>query len=196
MPKKPVIDDGFGDFDDGFGPPAKLEPLPEIKSPYWELPKKQKDASVDPDTILGEFVYRGRRVIHTTDKRFIHGAKTWGIQMPSGFVVRDDFDDYCLPVGEDVFFTPHEAIAAIEMMDVILPTIREGQFKKAESLEYAYREMRVHYRCYHAVHEAIKEIENTVFAAHKRDMNPTKDILKSLNTLRMYINNNRRVIHT
>jgi hypothetical protein len=89
--------------------------------------------------ILGELEYRGLRIIHTDDKNLVGQEDAAGFTITSGFVVRDEFDEPVMPIGMSWFYTPYDAIAAIEMRDLVVPAIKETQ--PATTLTYEWNLM-------------------------------------------------------
>lgn len=75
---------------------------------------------------MTEFTYRGYRVIQTTDPAIIRQSPDeYGFVPSCGFIVRDEFDENPFPVAFAWFYTPHDAIAAIEVLDTVLPSLAE-----------------------------------------------------------------------
>src|SRR5690606_28411683 len=67
-----------------------------------------------------EFEWRGYRIIHTTDKKLIGETKDrFGFPVTQGWIVRDCFDDNPIPPPTQWFYTPYDAIAAVEIVEAM-----------------------------------------------------------------------------
>lgn len=138
-----------------------------------------------PRDIIAECTHRGVRIVQTSDPRFVGQADCAGFKIDSGFVVRDEFDDFVLPVPMQWFYTPYDAIAAIEMRDTVLPTIKEAT--PATTLVYEYNLMWSFRQNYHYVHHALAKIQNALDDAAQFDENPARAIGDILHGLRQQI---------
>lgn len=137
-----------------------------------------------PRSNLGEMEWRGERIIHTDDVRLVGGIVA-GFAIAQGFVVRDAFDEPTLPVSMQAFFTPWDAIAAIEMRDTVLPTIKEHT--PTTTLVYEYNLMWAYRQNYWMVHHALQLIQNALDDAVAFDDNPARAVGDILHGLRQNI---------
>lgn len=150
-------------------------------TPIWFEPRKP-DLDPAPRDIIREREYRGQRIIQTRDTRFVGDKDAWGFSLDVGFIVRDEFDDYVLPVPMHAFYSPHDAIDAIEMRDTILPTIKADQ--PATTLVYEYQLMWSYRVNFSHTYGALKQIEKACLDARDFDENPREKVLDILNLLR------------
>jgi hypothetical protein len=140
--------------------------------------------TIDPKRIIQEVAYRDRRIVYTDDPKLVgsqHPDK-WGFTCDRGFVVLDDFDENVLPIGMHWFFTADDAAAAIEMLDLVLPTIKEDQ--PCTTLLYEYGLLRSYRREFGSVYHTIVMIQKDIDDAAAFEENPAESIKKRLHLLR------------
>lgn len=160
----------------------------------WNATKRRDSKPLPaPDNIIHEIEYRGMRVVCTDDKRLVgqsHPDK-WGFTTDRGYIVLDEFDDHVFPAGMHWFYTPDDAVSAIEMRDTILPTIKAGQ--PATTLLYEYGLMRTYRREFWLTYNAIQNIQRMCDNARDFDENPREEVLKELHLLRQNVAQGRSV---
>jgi hypothetical protein len=156
----------------------------------WKTPASAANKplpSPKPESIKHEVPYRGRRIVLTDDPRLV-GAPypdKWGFTTDQGFVVLDEFDEIEFPVGMHWFWTPDDAACAIELLDTILPTIKEGT--PATTLLYEHGIMRAYRREFWHVYHALADIRKACDDAVAFGDNPCEDIVKRLHFLRQQV---------
>lgn len=140
-----------------------------------------------PDNILHEVPYRGRRICATDDQRVIGSEykDKWGFTPCVGYVVLDEFDEIIFPIGMHWFYTPDDAASAIEMLDTILPTIKEGQ--PATSLRFEYGLMRQYRKEFWHTYNCIVKLQRAVDDAAAMEDDATPDVRKALHFLRQQV---------
>lgn len=147
----------------------------------------------DPKSIKHETSYRGYRIVQTDDPAVV-GSKfpdKHGFTIDVGFVVMDEFDEIVFPVGLHWFWTPEDAIAAIELLDTILPTIKEGT--PATTLLYEYGVMRAYRREFWHAYHALADIQKMCDDAAAFGDDPREDIVKRLHFLRQQVAQGRSI---
>jgi hypothetical protein len=137
--------------------------------------------------IIAEISYRDLRVIQTDDKHLVGQEDAAGFRVREGFVVRDDFDDAVLPPGLSWFYSPYDAIGAIEMRDLILPAIKESQ--PATTLTYEYNLMMQYRYKFPRVYAALNSLQVMCdeAATFGDDTLKAEDVRKLLHNLRVDI---------
>lgn len=133
--------------------------------------------SPEPGSVLGSTWHRGYEILHTTDPRFIGQVDVYGFKPTSGFIVRDDMGDYVLPIPMQWFYTPYDAVAAIEMMETAAP----------DSPVFQYGLMQAYRRNWWMVFGAMNKILDTCIDARELDDNPREDIYQILHVLRQSV---------
>jgi hypothetical protein len=133
-------------------------------------------------TVLGSTWYRDCEIIHTTDPRFIGNIDVYGFKPTSGFIVRDDMGDYVLPLPMQWFYTPYEAVAAIEMMEYAKPP---------SSPIFEYGIMQAYRRNWWMVFTTIEKILKTCVECRDLDENPREEIYDMLHLLRQNVASSR-----
>ena len=146
-----------------------------------------------PKTILHEVPYRDYRIVLTDDRRLVGSTypDKFGFAVDRGFVVLDSFDEHVFPAGVHWFYTPDDAVAAIEMLDSVLPTIKETQPATTHTHEYGV--MRSYRREFWQVFLALVKIQQKVDEAAQFDENPADDIRTILHTLRQAVAQGRSI---
>ena len=144
--------------------------------------KLTDDPTPAAGTVLGSTWHRDHEIIHTTDPRFIGTVDVYGFKPTSGFVVRDDMGDYVLPIGMQWFYTPYEAVAAIEMVEYAKPPT-------TPTFEYGL--MQAYRRNWWMVFVAIDKILKLCVEARDFDDNPGEEIYKELHALRQNVARSR-----
>lgn len=155
-------------------------------------PKDKPLPPPDPLSITHEFEYRGYRVVQTDDPAMLtaHPDK-WGFVPSQAYVVINAFDEHVMPIGMHWFYTPDDAVAAIEMLDTILPQIKEGQ--AFTTLLHEYGVMRAYRREFAEVYRTLLNIKAKIDAARAFDDNPAEDIDKELHLLRQNVARGRSI---
>lgn len=103
--------------------------------------------------VIASMSYRDYQIIQTDDPNLVGQADAVGFRIREGFVVRDAFGDPVFPIGMSWFYTPYDAISAVEMLDTILPQIKEGQ--PATSLQYEWGLLWQHRLRFHLVYATL-----------------------------------------
>lgn len=138
-------------------------------------PKKpDTDPTPRPGTVLGSMIYRGYEIIHTNDPRLVGDKNCAGFNITSGFIVRDDMGDTVLPNLLAWFYTPFDAIAAIQIMDM-LPDLQDGgRWPTTILYEYnkQYAQRRDFVMAFHTFHKIKKLCAQSV----EFDENPRDEI--------------------
>jgi hypothetical protein len=148
-----------------------------------------------PSNIIQEIEYRGYRIIQTDDKDWVaSGQDAYGFTNTRVFVIFDEFDEPAMPVGMMAHWTVHEAIAAIEMKDTVLPVITAGKW--ATSALYEFNLMRARRRHAWKTHASLATIKKLCTDAQAFDDNPTADILAELDNLSSFFNVQATQAHT
>lgn len=146
-----------------------------------------------PDNIIHEVEYRGRRICCTNDAKLVgqsHPDK-WGFTTDRGYVVLDDFDEHVFPAGMHWFYTPDDAACAVEMLDTILPTLKEGQ--PATTLMYEYGVMRRYRQEFWSTYHALALIQKTCDDALAFDEDATSAVRTTLHALRQAVAQGRSI---
>lgn len=99
---------------------------------------------------MKEIEWRGRRIVQMPYNKDLD---SYGFTMPVAFRVLDEFDDNALPLAQTWFWSPAEAISAIEMCDSIAP-----DKKWPTTAQYEYNYMMLYRRNHDAVYNALKKI--------------------------------------
>lgn len=134
-------------------------------------------------TVLGSTTYRGYEIIHTTDPRFIHAVvDIYGFKPTSGFIVRDDFGEYVMPIAMQWFYTPYDAVAAIEMLEYAKPPTTPL---------FEYTLMQAFRRNWWMVHTTMQKILKTCVECRDLDENPREEIYQLLHLLRQNVAQSR-----
>ena len=146
-----------------------------------------------PNNIIHEVPYRGRRIVCTDDTRLVGQAHpdSWGFTTDRGYVVLDEFDENVFPIGMHWFYTPDDAACAIEMLDHVLPTIKENT--PATTLLYEYGIMRQYRREFWHTYGAIARIQRACTEASQFDDNPLTTIQTELHALRQNVAQGRSI---
>lgn len=152
---------------------------------FPSVQKVRIDFSPAPGSILGECQHRGMRIIHTNDPRLVGQKDLAGFDITQGFVVLDEFDEPVLPPLMSWFYTPYDAIMAIEMRDVCMPDIKESQ--PATSFQYEYGLMWQYRQNFDQVYHALNRIQQACDDSVGFDENPRAEITKILHNLRQNI---------
>lgn len=140
-----------------------------------------------PKSIIKEMEYRGYRIIQTDDPAWLaSGADSYGFTNTCVFVVFDEFDEPALPVGLMSHWTIHEAIAAIEMRDTVLPEINAGKW--ASSALFEFNLLRARRRHAWRTHLTLTRLRKLCVDAQEFDDNPTAAILKELDDQAVFFN--------
>jgi hypothetical protein len=152
-----------------------------------------KPLTVDPSRIIHEVEYRDRRIALTDDPKLLGPAypDKYGFTIERGFIVIDAFDEIVFPIGMHWFYTPDDAVAAIEMLDTILPGIKEDQ--AATTLLYEYGLMRQYRKEFWYTYGAVVDIQRALDKAKTFDENPAETISKRLHLLRQAVAQGRSI---
>lgn len=137
-----------------------------------------------------EMLWRGDRIIQVdyTVQPF-NKCDAFGFTVEKAFIVRDDMDEPCLPIAQQWFWSPSEAIAAIEMRDVIAPGLRGPKWPT--TVAYEYNIMTLYRRNFDMVYRAIQQIRKAIKDASDFDENPAKEITNILNMLHQNMHERR-----
>jgi hypothetical protein len=146
-----------------------------------------------PSNILHEINYRDYRIVQTDDRALVGSLypDKFGFAATSGFVVLDAFDEHVFPAGMHWFFTPEDAVSAIEMLDTILPGIKESQ--PCTTLLYEYSTMRQYRREFWITYNAIARMQAICDEAKRFDDNPVDEMQKCLSGLRAAVSQGRSI---
>jgi len=107
-----------------------------------------------------EMKWRGERILQV-DYTPKNDIDCYGFKINQAFVVRDDFDDECLPTLQQWFWSPTDAIAAIEMRDLIAPEMKAGK-RWPTTVAYEYNQMTLYRRNFDQVYLALNRIKKTI----------------------------------
>lgn len=158
-------------------------------SAHWNKSSKVSATAPlpSPDNIIHEVPYRGRRIVCTDDKRLVGQLypDSFGFTTDRGYVVLDEFDEIIFPIGMHWFYTPHDAACAIEMLDTILPTIKEEA--PYETLSHAYHLMSRYRQMFWCTYTAILSIDRALAQAVQFEENPRDEIATILHNLRQRV---------
>lgn len=137
-----------------------------------------------------EMLWRGDRILQVpyTVQPF-NKCDAFGFTVKEAFIVRDDFDEPCLPMQQQWFWSPGEAIAAIEMRDVICPAVRGPRWPTTVTHEY--NQMTLYRRNFDLVYHALIKIKAALRSAAEFDDNPAKDIKSILELLQINVSERR-----
>jgi len=127
-----------------------------------------------------EFEWRGYRIIHTTDKKLIGETKDrFGFPVTQGWIVRDCFDDNPIPPPTQWFYTPYDAIAAVEIVEAM----RENTtpWTSFNAAYYGSMHLRNHFWI---VFSTLLSIEKLCRDAAKFDDNPGAAVLDRLHMMK------------
>lgn len=147
--------------------------------------KPRVDFTPAPGSILGETQHRGMRIIHTNDPRLVGQKDLAGFDITQGFIVLDEFDDPVLPPLMSWFYTPYDAIMAIEMRDIAMPDIKASQ--PATSFQYEYGLMWQYRQNFDAVYHALNRIQAACDEGDSFGEDPSTQIKEILHTLRQRV---------
>lgn len=156
--------------------------FPSIKKPVINFVPKA-------GSILGECTHRGMRIVHTDDPRLVGQKDLAGFNITQGFVVLDEFDDPVLPPLMSWFYTPYDAIVAIEMRDMVMPDIQKAQ--PATSFQYEYGLMWQYRQNFDLVYHALNRIQAACDEGDSFGEDPTTEIKNILHNLRQGIAQSR-----
>lgn len=133
-----------------------------------------------------EMQWRGERIVQVpyTVQPF-NKADAFGFTVKEAYVVRDGLDEPCLPLSQQWFWSPGEAIAAIEMRDTLAPLIRGPKWPS--TVMYEYNLMVTYRRNFHHVYDALVRIRKACDESRDFDENPRAEIEKILHALRQNI---------
>jgi hypothetical protein len=104
---------------------------------------------------VNELVWRGRRIVQID-----YAGKEidcYGFKINQAFKVLDDLDDNALPLVQTWFWSPSDAIAAIEMVDSI---VKDKKWPTTAQFEYNY--MNMYRRNHDVVYNALKRIREVL----------------------------------
>ena len=133
-------------------------------------------------TVLGSTWHRDCEIIHTTDARFIGNVDVYGFKPTSGFIVRDEYGDHILPLPMQWFYTPYDAVAAIEMMEFAKPPT-------TPTFEYGL--MQAYRRNWWMVFITLDKIKKLIVECKPMDENPADEIDGLLHLLRQNVAQSR-----
>ena len=130
-----------------------------------------------------EITWRGERIVQIDYKPIQPFSRddAYGFTMQQAFVVRDDMDEPCLPISQQYFWSPAEAIAAIYMRDFIAPEVTGKRWPT--TVMYEYNQMTLYRRNFHQVYHVLQQIKKVLADAKEWDENPTDKIRDMLNLL-------------
>jgi hypothetical protein len=146
-----------------------------------------------PGNIIHEVSYRDRRICLTDDANLVgqFHPDQWGFTTDRGYVVLDAFDEHVFPAGMHWFYTPDDAVNAIEMLDTILPTIQKGT--PATTLLYEYGVMRAYRREFWITYNALARMQNILDDAVAFGDDATATLVTELHALRQAVAQGRSV---
>jgi hypothetical protein len=128
--------------------------------------------------IIAECEYRGLRIIHTRDPKFVGQSDVFGFKITEGFVVRDDLDECPMPPAMSWFYSPYDAINGIETLHEILP---ECHPRTTATHEF-YRMMHAK-RHFARIWTAILRAQKVCRESRELDENPREEVLSIIDTL-------------
>jgi hypothetical protein len=128
--------------------------------------------------IISESEYRGLRIIHTRDPKFVGQADAFGFKLTEGFVVRDDMDDCPLPPAMNWFYSPYDAINGIETLHEILPLCHPRT-----TAQFEYYRMLDAKRHFARVWTALLKVQKIGRESRELDENPREEIMSIIDTL-------------
>ncbi len=137
---------------------------------------------------MKEITYRGYRIVQVDAPKELDKFECMGFTMPKAFQVLDDFDEPLLIVPQ-YFWSPTDAIAAIEMVDTILPERKSKRWPTTAVYEYGL--MWAHRRMFWFVYHTLNQIRNELKKAREWDENPTEKIEGLLTCMRVAVSENR-----
>ncbi len=105
--------------------------------------------------------------------------------------MRDELDDYVMPIGMTWFYTADDAANAIEMMDSVFPDIKAAQ--PATTLMYEYGLMRAYRRTFARVYQTLGKIKTICQEARDFDDNPGEAVISQLELLRVSVSEARDI---
>jgi hypothetical protein len=151
--------------------------------------KPRIDFMPKADSILGEATHRGMRIVHTNDPRLVGQKDLAGFSITQGFIVLDEFDEPVLPPAMSWFYTPYDAISAIEMREVAMPEIKANQ--PATSFQYEYTKMWQYRQNFDLVYLALNNIQAACDEGDSFGEDPCEKVKQILHTLRQSVGQQR-----
>lgn len=136
-----------------------------------------------------EIPWRGYRIVQV-DYKPISEFENYGFTVNQVFKVLDDFDDNALPMPEQVFWSPNDAIHALYMAESIAPEI-VGKRKWPTTVTFEYHQMLAYRTHFYYVYEALQNIKKAIRDAKEWDENPGKRITDILNLLHQVVHERR-----
>lgn len=139
-----------------------------------------------------EIPWRGQRIVQVDYTRTSE-FENYGFEVKQVFKVLDDFDDNVLPLSQQVFWSPGDAIQALYMVEEIAPGL-VGQKKWATTVMYEYNQM-IAYRTHFAyVYHALQDIKKILRDAKEWDENPSDKISARLGLLHQVVHERREKV--
>lgn len=132
-------------------------------------------------TPITEMRWRGERIVQMPYDASGNNLNGWGFKVTHAFQVLDDFDDHALPFVQQWFWTPGDAVAAIEARDLIAPLKISGKWPS--TAQYEYNTMLVYRSCFYLVYESLQKIRLAIQNAKDFGDNPSADIEQILHLL-------------
>lgn len=126
-------------------------------------------------------MYRDHRIVHVD----YAGPECMGFKMPKAFKVMDEFDEPTLPLVQQTFWTPGDAVSAIHMSEVVAPGLKGPKWPT--TVQYEYNIMLLYRANFDRVFHAIQKIKKAIRDAKDFDENPSEEITKILNSLHQYM---------
>lgn len=136
---------------------------------------------------MNEMQWRDRRIVQVDYK----GPDCYGFKMHTAFEVRDEFDEPALPVVQHQFWSPADAIAAVECCDIVAPKMIGKKWPS--TVQYEFNLMLLYRRNHDLVYDALRRIREAVQQARDFDENPSDAILGILNGLHATMDQRRAV---
>lgn len=136
-----------------------------------------------------EIKWRDRRVVqvdYTRNNEF----ENYGFEVKQVFKVLDDFDDNALPISQQVFWSPSDAIMAIYAVDTITPQIVDKKRWPSTAM-FEVNQMLAYRTHFHYVYEALKDIKRIIADAKEWDENPGDKIIARLGLLHQVVHERR-----
>lgn len=127
---------------------------------------------------IHEVEYRGLRIIHTRDPKFVGQSDAFGFKLTEGFVVRDDLDECPLPPAMQWFYSPYDAINGIETLHEILPLCHPRT-----TAQFEYYRLQHAKRHFARVWNAILRTQKVCREARELDENPREEVLSIIDTM-------------
>lgn len=137
-----------------------------------------------------EMRHRGYRIVQVDKPKHADTFTSHGFEMAQAFEVLDDYDDPILPVPQ-YFWSPRDAIAAIEMVDTVFPDRKGSKWPTTAAHEYSL--MQAYRRQFWFVFHVLKTVMPRILRDAKQwDENPTAQLESELVKLHTNVYQERR----